>query len=68
MQLPLPRTLDKGRGFISPKINRNGQALRHNFEKRPGEREEEDAESHERFLCVEIGLLEAEDLEEWPTC
>lgn len=44
-----------------PKINRNKQAPRHNFENiHQGELEEEDAKSHERFLCIEIGLLEAE--------
>lgn len=43
------------------KINCNKQAPTHNCEEiHQGELEEEDAKSHKCFLCIEIGLLEAE--------
>lgn len=52
--------LGQGEQVILPKINRKRQALRPNFEKRQGKLEGEDGKTHERFLCIEIGLLEAE--------
>lgn len=53
--------LGQGERVILPKTNGNRRAPRHNFEnKQQGELEEEYEKSHERFLCIEIGLLEAE--------
>lgn len=55
--------LGRGQRVIWPKINLNGQALRHNFEKKRQGEPEEDAKSHKRVcvcVCIEIGLLEAE--------